>query len=42
MGRFSCCERVDPPITVFDAQGKYLRGGGEGLFKGAHSIGMHR
>src|SRR4051794_8732552 len=34
--------RADPPILVFDRQGKYLRGWGEGMFGGQHSIDVDR
>jgi streptogramin lyase len=31
-------QRGTPPVVVFDAQGKYLRGWGEGLFKVPHGL----
>ena len=34
--------RADPPIIVFDRTGKYLRGWGEGMFGGQHSIDVDR
>ncbi len=34
--------RAEPPILVFDRQGKFLRSFGDGMFGGAHSIDVDR
>ena len=34
--------RGEPPLVAFDAEGKYLRGWGQGLFKVPHGLRIDR